>query len=57
MTEHLAWRSNPKPQAALTPGLCLDLTDGSTENGNVLQVWTCGDGNANQVWTTNAVFA
>lgn len=31
-------------------GLCLDLTDGSTANGNGLQVWECGTGNKNQEW-------
>jgi hypothetical protein len=30
---------------------CLDLTDGSTANRNILQLWTCSNGNANQVWT------
>eukprot|EP00914_Ancora_sagittata_P001072 GHVO01002830.1.p1 GENE.GHVO01002830.1~~GHVO01002830.1.p1 ORF type:complete len:287 (-),score=7.29 GHVO01002830.1:45-905(-) len=32
-------------------GKCLDLTDGSKANGNTLQIWSCGDGNAYQVWT------
>lgn len=41
----------------LTIGLCLDLTGGSTDNGNPLQVWECGDGNTNQVWTTNVLLA
>ncbi|KAJ7052012.1 carbohydrate-binding module family 13 protein [Mycena amicta] len=27
---------------------CLDITDGKTTNGNKLQIWTCGSGNANQ---------
>jgi hypothetical protein len=31
--------------------MCLDNSDGSTANGNKLQVWACGDAsNANQQW-------
>ena len=32
-------------------GFCLDLTNGSTADGNVLQTWSCTTGNTNQVWT------
>jgi hypothetical protein len=32
-------------------GKCLDVTDGSTANGNQPQLWDCTSGNANQVWT------
>ncbi|MFC7272587.1 ricin-type beta-trefoil lectin domain protein [Paractinoplanes rhizophilus] len=32
-------------------GKCLDVTDGSTANGNQPQMWTCTPGNQNQVWT------
>jgi hypothetical protein len=33
-------------------GLCLDLQYGDTTNGNVVQLWHCGDyGGANQRWT------
>jgi hypothetical protein len=36
--------------------LCLDLTDGSKTNGNVLQLWTCNPDKTkpykNQIWTT-----
>ncbi|TFK23370.1 hypothetical protein FA15DRAFT_745496 [Coprinopsis marcescibilis] len=32
-------------------GQCLDLTNGQTWNGNFMQIWRCGNGNANQVWT------
>ena len=32
-------------------GQCLDLTNGSSANGNVLQTWSCTTGNNNQVWT------
>ncbi|GLY96425.1 RICIN domain-containing protein [Actinoplanes sp. NBRC 103695] len=30
---------------------CLDVTDGSTANGNQPQMWDCTSGNQNQVWT------
>jgi hypothetical protein len=30
---------------------CLDLTGGSTVNGNQPQLWTCVTGSANQTWT------
>jgi hypothetical protein len=29
---------------------CLDLTDGRTDNSNVIQVWQCSANNANQEW-------
>jgi hypothetical protein len=32
-------------------GKCLDVTDGSTANGNRPQMWTCTSGNQNQMWT------
>ncbi|MFI5936237.1 RICIN domain-containing protein [Actinoplanes sp. NPDC051494] len=32
-------------------GKCLDLTDGSTTNGNLPQIWTCVAGSGNQTWT------
>ncbi|MFF5295222.1 ricin-type beta-trefoil lectin domain protein [Paractinoplanes globisporus] len=32
-------------------GKCLDVTNGSTANGNQPQLWDCTAGNANQVWT------
>lgn len=38
----------------LNPGQCLDLTDGSTANGNVIQTWNCDGANGNQVWTTSS---
>jgi hypothetical protein len=34
-----------------TANFCLDLTGGSKTNRNVLQIWTCGDTNLNQLWT------
>jgi glucosylceramidase len=32
-------------------GKCLDVTDGSTANGNQPQMWDCTSNNANQQWT------
>jgi hypothetical protein len=32
-------------------GKCLDVTDGSTTNGNQPQMWSCTSGNQNQQWT------
>ncbi|GIE96570.1 ricin-type beta-trefoil lectin domain protein [Paractinoplanes rishiriensis] len=32
-------------------GKCLDVTDGSTANGNQPQLWDCTAGNTNQQWT------
>ncbi|KAF7760931.1 CAZyme family CBM13 [Agaricus bisporus var. burnettii] len=32
-------------------GFCMDLTGGSNENYNPVQVWKCTNGNANQIWT------
>ncbi|GIF20717.1 hypothetical protein BJ973_001378 [Actinoplanes tereljensis] len=32
-------------------GKCLDVTDGSTANGNLPQMWSCTSSNQNQVWT------
>ncbi|GMK53993.1 hypothetical protein CspeluHIS016_0105790 [Cutaneotrichosporon spelunceum] len=51
------WYYTDDDRLAVTgAGLCLDLTEGSDANGNGLQVWQCGDGNTNQVWTTNMLF-
>ncbi|WP_433293251.1 ricin-type beta-trefoil lectin domain protein [Actinoplanes sp. CA-030573] len=32
-------------------GKCLDVTNGSTANGNQPQLWSCTSGNQNQLWT------
>jgi glucosylceramidase len=32
-------------------GKCLDVTGGSTTNGNLPQIWDCVAGSANQTWT------
>ena len=34
---------------------CLDLTNGNTTNQNVLQIWTCSQGNTNQIWSLTVV--
>lgn len=36
-------------------GKCLDLTDGNLAAGTLPQIWTCTDGNTNQVWNTGPV--
>jgi glucosylceramidase len=35
-------------------GKCLDVTNGSTTNGNLPQMWSCVAGSANQTWTLGA---
>lgn len=30
---------------------CMDLRDGKHEAGAIIQIWTCGDGNPNQMWS------
>ena len=35
-------------------GQCLDLTNGSLNDGTVMQIWECTDNDTNQVWTTTA---
>lgn len=54
-TEQQLWTPLPPADGSLLVGyqlsgtdLCLDLTDGSLENGKQLQVWTC-TGGPNQV--------
>jgi len=37
-----------------TANFCLDLTGGIKTNQNVLQIWICGGGNANQIWTVTS---
>jgi hypothetical protein len=33
---------------------CLDLTNGNLTDRNVLQIWTCTAGDANQIWTVTS---
>ena len=35
-------------------GKCLDVTDGSTANGNKPQLWDCTSGSTNQQWTVGS---
>ncbi|BEJ13973.1 hypothetical protein CspHIS471_0311470 [Cutaneotrichosporon sp. HIS471] len=49
------WYTDDNRIAMAGRGLCLDLPNGQTWNGNPLQVWSCGARNTNQVWTTSAV--
>jgi hypothetical protein len=37
--------------------VCIDLAGGDTTNGNVIQVWTCEDGNEAQEWSINGMLA
>ncbi|KAL0572782.1 hypothetical protein V5O48_009177 [Marasmius crinis-equi] len=30
---------------------CLDVPKGDSSNGNTLQIWTCTEGNTNQLWS------
>jgi hypothetical protein len=66
------WQSFSKPDDTNTFGviqysgsrenhglLCVDLTDGSTVNGNVLQIWACSEDHTkpwkNQIWALSSV--
>ncbi|GMK53578.1 hypothetical protein CspeluHIS016_0101640 [Cutaneotrichosporon spelunceum] len=49
------WYTDDNRIAMTDRGLCLDLPGGQTWNRNPLQVWQCGTGNTNQVWTTSFV--
>jgi len=37
-----------------TANFCLDLTGGIKTNRNILQIFTCGAGNTNQIWTVTS---
>jgi Ricin-type beta-trefoil lectin domain len=50
----LVWRSESKggfTKFVATSGLCLDIRYGSTENGALVQSWTCDDAAPNQLWS------
>ncbi|KAG7087996.1 hypothetical protein E1B28_012035 [Marasmius oreades] len=32
---------------------CLDATGGDSSNGNLLQIWSCSEGNTNQLWNVD----
>jgi hypothetical protein len=38
-------------RAKLNTGFCMDLTDGSLDDLNEVQVCKCTNGNVNQIWT------
>jgi hypothetical protein len=40
----------PITQIRVYGNKCLDVPNGSDEDGNKLQIWTCYDGNTNQLW-------
>ncbi|PPQ75089.1 hypothetical protein CVT24_010154 [Panaeolus cyanescens] len=47
------WLYNSQNQLVLQNlGLCLDLENGITTNGNKVQTWRCASGNLNQVWNS-----
>ncbi|KAJ3561320.1 hypothetical protein NP233_g10267 [Leucocoprinus birnbaumii] len=43
--------TDDKRIALKNQGFCLDLTDGVSENFQVMQVWKCSSGNVNQIWS------
>lgn len=45
------WFSEPDSTIVLSAGgFCLDLTNGNTNNQNILQIWQCTPSDINQVW-------
>ncbi|KAJ7721352.1 ricin B lectin domain-containing protein [Mycena maculata] len=41
----------PPPQQIVIFGdMCLDVTNGVNEDGTLLQIWSCVEGNTNQQW-------
>lgn len=44
-------RTNTNSSFALLTSKCLDVTDGSTNNGSAVQLWDCATSNTNQRWT------
>lgn len=50
-----AWIATQDTRIVLAgTALCIDLPSGNTANGQVLQTWTCGDGNTNQIFGIQA---
>jgi Ricin-type beta-trefoil lectin domain len=47
---------NPGPvtQIRLFGDKCLDVPNGNDSDGVKLQIWTCYDGNPNQLWQVNS---
>ncbi|PVF95880.1 ricin B-like lectin [Serendipita vermifera] len=44
----------PNTQIKVFGNKCLDVPDGGDWDGNKLQIWTCYDGNPNQIWHVDA---
>ena len=58
-TATFTWNGTPPAGAtgsivSAANGKCLDVTDGSTADGTLPQMWTCYAGSANQTWTRAA---
>ncbi|KAK4686618.1 hypothetical protein P7C73_g3516, partial [Tremellales sp. Uapishka_1] len=49
------WYTTDDRIALKDHGLCMDLTDGITDNGNPVQLYRCTDQNTNQIWTVELV--
>ncbi|PVF95892.1 ricin B-like lectin [Serendipita vermifera] len=45
--------AGPLTQLKIFGNKCLDVPNGGNWNGNKLQIWTCYDGNPNQLWQVN----
>jgi len=45
--------SSPAGQIKIFGNKCLDNTNGVNADGNPLQIWTCTDGDTNQLWNVN----
>lgn len=46
--------AGPVTQIKVFGNKCLDVTDGNDSNGTKLQIWSCYDGNPNQLWQYNS---
>lgn len=46
------WRLTGDGQIVNANGKCLDVPYGTRTNGALVQIWTCGAGNANQQWSS-----
>jgi hypothetical protein len=46
-------RYGPYTQIKIFGDKCLDVTEGGDWDGNKLQIWTCYEGSANQMWQAN----
>lgn len=46
--------ATPGPVSTFNDKKCVDVPNGNTANGQLLQVWSCVEGNTNQQWEFNA---